>query len=422
MNDPKDILLHKWLRGETTAREERQLFAGAQEDPFLAEALEGFALSEGDDLQRLERLKRRLRERSKRRHRPILVWWPRAAAAAAVLLLAVAGFWWVSRQGPTLEIAQDQAPVPEAGSRESMVAEPLGEEAPEAPAGPEPSAKKRAADPPAGDPEKGPRRSRPASDAIPPVPAPDEPSVPAGKNQVATGAARARKEAAEPGLPAPAESLDAMEREEAKPQVLADSPQSPLREDETKIRLAGLVISETGDPLPGAYVTYPQAEKGTVTDEAGRFQLLVPDSLPRELEIAYTGYLRKTVPLRDTDFVTIQLEESLVLSETSIEITSKSSRQQQRPDLPAPEPEGGFRKWNIYLRKNKQYPPTARASGVKGVVRLSFLPDEKGSPADIVVEQSLGYGCDEEALRLLQAGPKWTPASGRRAAVEIAFP
>ena len=61
-------LLRRWVRGETPLGEERQLEQLAEEDSFLAEALEGYRLHpEGQHAERVERVKARLRKKRKKR-------------------------------------------------------------------------------------------------------------------------------------------------------------------------------------------------------------------------------------------------------------------------------------------------------------------------------------------------------------------
>ena len=57
-------------------------------------------------------------------------------------------------------------------------------------------------------------------------------------------------------------------------------------------------------------------------------------------------------------------------------------------------------------------PQAAIDAGVKGQVTVAFRIGKNGYPADLEVVRSLGYGCDEEAIRLLKEGPKWKGPSG----------
>jgi periplasmic protein TonB len=73
---------------------------------------------------------------------------------------------------------------------------------------------------------------------------------------------------------------------------------------------------------------------------------------------------------------------------------------------------GGNDAMTTYFNRNLEYPAQASGEGVEGTVMLSFIVDEKGkirSPQ--VVGNNLGYGLDEEAIRVINSMPKWTPAT-----------
>jgi protein TonB len=45
--------------------------------------------------------------------------------------------------------------------------------------------------------------------------------------------------------------------------------------------------------------------------------------------------------------------------------------------------------------------------------------DQLGNIKDVSVSNGLGYGCDEEALRVLKAMPKWNPGKQNGKAVNV---
>ena len=62
-----------------------------------------------------------------------------------------------------------------------------------------------------------------------------------------------------------------------------------------------------------------------------------------------------------------------------------------------------------YIAKNIQVPAEAKEREIQGTVRLSFVVETDGSVSNIVVVNSVGGGCDNEAVRLLQ-NTIWIPA------------
>ncbi len=75
------------------------------------------------------------------------------------------------------------------------------------------------------------------------------------------------------------------------------------------------------------------------------------------------------------------------------------------------EPQDGWDVFNEYLRQNARLPLDARNHNVSGSVRLRFTINANGDPQNFIVLRSLGYGCDEEAKRLIQ---NWSWIRGRQ--------
>ncbi|MCK9451661.1 MAG: energy transducer TonB [Bacteroidales bacterium] len=63
---------------------------------------------------------------------------------------------------------------------------------------------------------------------------------------------------------------------------------------------------------------------------------------------------------------------------------------------------------NTYIYKNLSYPAQAFRSSISGKVVLEFVIEKNGLPSNIVVKQSVGGGCDQEAIRILQS-IRWMP-------------
>ncbi len=70
----------------------------------------------------------------------------------------------------------------------------------------------------------------------------------------------------------------------------------------------------------------------------------------------------------------------------------------------APELIGGEKS----IRQSFRYPREARERGIEGEVVVSFVVNEEGGVEDVVVDQSIGGGCDEEAVRVMREA-RFTP-------------
>lgn len=72
-------------------------------------------------------------------------------------------------------------------------------------------------------------------------------------------------------------------------------------------------------------------------------------------------------------------------------------------------PDKGYPKFRRYLRKNLRYPEAAKPLKIRGQVTVEFRVSSTGELFDFRIIKGLGYGCDEEAIRLIKEGPKWNP-------------
>lgn len=74
-----------------------------------------------------------------------------------------------------------------------------------------------------------------------------------------------------------------------------------------------------------------------------------------------------------------------------------------------------------FLQENIQYPQMARESGIQGTVYVTFVVEKNGNVTDVRVLRGIGGGCDEEAIRLIKAMPRWNPGKQRGKPVRVQF-
>jgi TonB family protein len=85
---------------------------------------------------------------------------------------------------------------------------------------------------------------------------------------------------------------------------------------------------------------------------------------------------------------------------------------ERQPQFP-----GGIKAMYQFLQNNIHYPQAAKDANISGRVFLSFVVSEKGEISSIAVLKGLGYGCDQEAVRVVSAFPKWEP--GRQNSIPV---
>lgn len=76
---------------------------------------------------------------------------------------------------------------------------------------------------------------------------------------------------------------------------------------------------------------------------------------------------------------------------------------------------------NDYISKHINYPEMARSTGVQGKVLVKFVVNEDGSVSNAAIARGIGGGCDEEALRIVRAMPKWKPGRQNGIPVKVYF-
>jgi len=74
---------------------------------------------------------------------------------------------------------------------------------------------------------------------------------------------------------------------------------------------------------------------------------------------------------------------------------------------------GGQKGWVNYLERtlNRDLLVNTNAPVGKYSVVVSFIVDKEGNVANVKAENNPGYGTMEEAIRVIQNGPKWIPAT-----------
>ena len=82
---------------------------------------------------------------------------------------------------------------------------------------------------------------------------------------------------------------------------------------------------------------------------------------------------------------------------------------------------GGIGKFYDFLGKNIKYPAMAVENDIQGNVFVSFTVERDGTLSDIKVERRLGFGTDEEAIRVLKLTRGWNPGTQNGKPVRVKY-
>jgi periplasmic protein TonB len=85
---------------------------------------------------------------------------------------------------------------------------------------------------------------------------------------------------------------------------------------------------------------------------------------------------------------------------------------------------GGEIEMMKFINENLKYPARAQEAGVMGKVVVNFVVGRDGKITNIKIVRGIGSGCDEEAVRVLEKMPPWTPGEmgGKAVPVYFTFP
>ena len=191
--------------------------------------------------------------------------------------------------------------------------------------------------------------------------------------------------------------LPAKEKIQEPVKPAAAAPAAPPLKSETTDFKTPLVVSK-----PDADVIEPptvkQLENSVIASDNNKGDATIANALPREKGSGQGGDGKNATDAGSGDAI---LTPELL---------------QKYPEFP-----GGMEAFANYLRKNLRYPERAVEAGASGKVYVSFVVEKDGHLTDIKVIRGIGYGCDEEAARVLKKSPAWTPGIQNERAVRVLY-
>ena len=86
-----------------------------------------------------------------------------------------------------------------------------------------------------------------------------------------------------------------------------------------------------------------------------------------------------------------------------------------------PEFPGGEQAMMKFVSENVQYPEEAKEKEISGRVLVGFIVEKDGSVNEVKIVRGIGGGCDEEAVRVVKAMPKWKPGKEKGKPVRVSY-
>lgn len=415
--------IRRYYAGEMNASEMHALERAALEDPFLADAMEGYQTVPASQAKAdLEELGSRLNEKTSGKLVPILSTkrnWYWYAAAAVLILFAAGGGWYLMNRSEisnAIVVQQDKAKVPatvapDTSFKNDEYKRDTANELTE-------SIKEAQKDFSASVPQekskvdknnKSPKpATAPSSEALK---VQDAPSNPAEiSNEVALDKAKApeREESKK------RENDDEFSKKAARsaPQVSAASGNA--QGYITTRLIAGRVISKNGRALPFVNMQVNNDRNLIYTNAAGEFKIFSGDTA-LDVQVKSIGYQDKKARISaNTQANTIILDSLLFDEKAKVKNAIKNSLKTDsllRVESEA-EPVDGWTNYDIYVDNNLRIPGANQPGIHSGIVELSFMVYKNGTLSGFKIERGLDAASDREAIRVVKEGPKWQITSG----------
>ena len=400
-----------YIRGLRKGKEAHRLEKESMQDPFLADAMDGYNQVEGNHEQRIEKLRMQVSAHSAKKKSTYAITW--SIAACLIIGFGISSYFLFLKKSMTDEvfIAEESVSI--------KLAEPAA--------------------PPT-----------PAIPATPTVPATPQKEIALATTKVKTDStpiseitarqadkkdmiAEIQTTSQPQGAPVAAvPMMEEVSEETAALQEVVATIDTFESESDKKMKMAkvatilpqnnmikGIVTDKKGEPLIGASVTYKGTNIGTITNMNGEFSLVKKDDKKR-LTAEYIGYDPVEIRVDTSRTMLIAMNENKqTLNEVvvvgygakknkkSTTLGSVVKVEEQAEKEITPQPVIGKRSYQKYLKEHLVRPTDEKCAQVKGKVVLTFLINKEGRPFYIKVKESLCESADKEAIRLIQEGPDW---------------
>ena len=400
-----------YIRGLRKGKEAHRLERESMQDPFLADAMDGYSQVEGNHEQRIEKLRMQVSAHSAKKKSTYAITW--SIAACLIIGFGISSYFLFLKKSMTDEvfIAEESVSI--------KLAEPAA--------------------PPT-----------PAIPATPTVPATPQKEIALATTKVKTDStpiseitarqadkkdmiAEIQTTSQPQGAPVAAvPMMEEVSEETAALQEVVATIDTFESESDKKMKLAkvatilpqnnmikGRVTDGKGEPLIGASVTYKGTNIGTITNMNGEFSLVKKDDKKR-LTAEYIGYDPVEIQVDTSRTMLIAMNENKqALNEVvvvgygakknkkSTTLGSDAKVKEQTEKEITLQPVIGKRSYQKYLKEHLVRPTDEKCAQVKGKVVLTFLINKEGRPFYIKVKESLCESADKEAIRLIQEGPDW---------------
>ena len=401
-----------YIRGLRKGKEAHRLEKESMQDPFLADAMDGYNQVEGNHEQRIEKLRMQVSAHSAKKKNTYAITW--SIAACLIIGFGISSYFLFLKKSMTDEVFIAEESV------STKLAEPAAPLTPAIPATPTVPATPQK--------EIALATTKVKTDSTPV----SEITARQANKKDMIAKIQATSQPQQGVLVATVPVMEEVSEETAALQEVVATMDTFESESDKKMKLAkvatilpqnnmikGRVTNEKGEPLIGASVTYKGTNIGTITNMNGEFSLVKKDDKKR-LTAQFIGYDPVEIRVDTSRTMLIAMNENKqALNEVVVvgygakknkkSVTAGTvvkGNEQANKDI-TPQPVIGKRKFQKYLKENLVRPTDEKCAQVKGKVVLTFLVNKEGRHFSSKVKESLCESSDKEAIRLIQEGPDW---------------
>lgn len=176
------------------------------------------------------------------------------------------------------------------------------------------------------------------------------------------------------------------------------------------------IWNESGKPLKKTDKEYTalleSSMPGDVYDDPSRY------NAPRRRPDNYPPVIEEVIRVDQGDMDGAVMDEPMPEKQQEDNVLMFA---EEMPEFP-----GGQAAMMDFIKKSIRYPETAKEAGIQGTVYVNFIVEKDGSLTNVKVIKGVngGMGLNEEAVRVINSMPKWTPGkmNGKPVRVSMNLP
>lgn len=198
------------------------------------------------------------------------------------------------------------------------------------------------------------------------------------------------------------------------------------KEPESSYVFSGRVMDNYYKPVHGASLNIRGRQRNIATDANGFYNFHLNDTIANVI-VKSAGFEPTDISLRNSiksnDIFLEEIDNKLSGKASGVVVsgyetkTKKSLGKNSASAMNVQDavPVFGWNEYNSYIEKNKRIPGSEKNQ--TGEVVVSFFVDNDGELSKFNIEKSLSPALDKEAIRLINEGPKWELLKKKKAKV-----